>query len=81
MTEARSSNRKHPVEKTTYSGTEAAKQHGFCGILFVYRRLRIWHCHCRSLDHCCGVGLIPGKELLHAMGVAKEKNNNNMDSR
>ena len=23
-------------------------------------RLRIWHCHCSGLGHCCGMGLIPG---------------------
>ena len=23
--------------------------------------------------HCCGLGSIPGPELLHAMGVAKNK--------
>ena len=22
--------------------------------------LRIWHCHCSSSGHCCGVGSIPG---------------------
>ena len=37
--------------------------------------LRIWHCHCSSLGHCYSVGLIPGWELLYAMGMAKKKVN------
>ena len=37
-------------------------------------RLRIWHCHCSSLGHCGGAGVIPGRERPHAMGVTNKIN-------
>ena len=30
------------------------------GVLLQYSRLRIWHCHCSNLGHCCSRGSIPG---------------------
>ena len=30
------------------------------GVPLWHSRLRIWHCHCSSLDHCCGSGSILG---------------------
>ena len=35
-------------------------------------RLRICHCHCTSLGHCCGSGLSPGPETA-TKGAAKSK--------
>lgn len=34
--------------------------------------VRIWHCHCSGLGHCCGMGVLAW-ELLHEAGVAKRK--------
>ena len=30
------------------------------GVLFLHNGLKIRHCHCRGLGHCCDMGLIPG---------------------
>lgn len=40
-----------------------------------HSRLSKWHCHCSSSGHCCGTGLISGRELSHAACVAKKKEN------
>ena len=40
------------------------------GVLSWPRELRIQRCHCSGLSRCCGMGLIPSPELLHAAGIA-----------
>ena len=35
--------------------------------------LRIWHCHCSSLGHCCGVGSIPGPGTSTCHGCSPQK--------
>ena len=48
------------------------KQLKICiGVPWWLSRLRTRHCHCCGSDYCCGMGSIPGQEILHAMGVAK----------
>ena len=37
------------------------------------RGLRIWHCCCGSLGHCCGTGLILVWEIPCATEMAKQK--------
>ena len=34
--------------------------------------LRIWHCHCCGLGHCCGSGLIPGLETSACHGSVQK---------
>ena len=40
-------------------------------------RLRVQHCHCRGLGHCCGTGLIPhlGTSTCHGHSKKKKKDN------
>ena len=47
----------------------------FLRLLLWCSRLRIWHCHCSSLDHCRDSGLIPGIGLFtcHRHGQKKKK--------
>ena len=42
-----------------------------------YWRLRIWHCHCSGLGHCCDVSLIPGPGISRATDVARKNKNKN----
>ena len=37
--------------------------------------LRIWHCHCSSLGHCCGAGSVPGPgtSTCHRWGQKKKE--------
>ena len=44
----------------------------YVGVPLWHSGLRILHCHCSSLDCCCGVGSIPGPGLSYAAGVAKK---------
>ena len=37
------------------------------------QQVKIGCCQCSGSGHRCGTGLIPGPELLHAMGTAKER--------
>ena len=43
-------------------------------------RLRIWHYHCYGSDYSCGMGLIPGQELPHAIGVTGGKKKKKKDT-
>lgn len=44
-----------------------------CGALLCCSRLQIWCCYCSGMSCCYSVGLTPGLEGGHAMGVAKKK--------
>ena len=37
--------------------------------------LRIWHCHCCSLDHCYGLGSIPSLGTFACHGRSQKKKN------
>ena len=43
------------------------------GILWWYSGLRICHCYCSALSHCCGTGSIHGLRISHAVGTDKKK--------
>lgn len=43
------------------------------GVLLWCSRLRVQHCHCSSLDCCCGTGLIPGPGSYHVPRGADKK--------
>ena len=42
------------------------------GVPWWCSRLRIQHCHCYGLDHCCGMDLIPGSGTSSVECVAKK---------
>ena len=44
----------------------------YSGVPLWHSRLRIWHCHCSGLGHCCGIGSLAW-EFPHAIGVARNK--------
>ena len=46
----------------------------FSRIPWWLRGLRIWHCHCYGLGHCCGVGSIPGLGTSACHGCGQNKN-------
>ena len=42
------------------------------GVLLQLSGLRILHCHCSSLDCCCGLGLIPGPGTSTCHGCSQK---------
>ena len=43
------------------------------GISLIAHCLRIHHCHCSSLGHCCGADSIPGTSACHRSSQKKER--------
>ena len=43
------------------------------GVPLWFSWLRIPHCHCCGLGHCCSAGLIPGPETYTCLGQKKRK--------
>ena len=43
------------------------------GVLLWCRRLSMWNCHCSSLGHCCGMGLIPGLGIYECCKSSQKK--------
>ena len=43
------------------------------GVVLWHCRLRIQHCHCSGVGHCCGSGSVPSLGISHAAGAAKKK--------
>ena len=43
------------------------------GVPLWHSGLRTWHCHCNSLGHCCGVGLIPGPGISLCHGHRQKR--------
>lgn len=51
------------------------------GISLIAHGLRIHHCHCSSLGHCCGADSIPGTSACHRSSQKKEREGKGSKSR
>ena len=45
------------------------------GVPYWLIRLRIWHCHCYCLGHCCGIGSVLGTSACHGCSQKKKEKN------
>ena len=55
----------------TFKWINALKKN-FLGVLWWLRNLRIWHCRCSSLGHCCDAVSIPGPGISICHGCGKK---------